>query len=187
MYEVVVLLIKPIVFLTFSLSSASLDLKVPISELTQQDGRGKTTANLVWPAWQSFCLKKTFRQTSHSFKHISLKKSKKRELVNSRQNAQIIAPSRLSHLSVLLSSSFCRPVALTHYYHHRYHHLHHYRHYHHQIVIVIIITFIVIIIILIIIICIIIGIVIRVNIVVTIVIKDFIHRKVVKDYHSTVG
>ena len=28
--EVVVLLIKPIVFLTFSLSSASLDLKVPI-------------------------------------------------------------------------------------------------------------------------------------------------------------
>ena len=37
--EVVVLLIKPIVFLTFSLSSASLDLKVPIVFLEQlQDG-----------------------------------------------------------------------------------------------------------------------------------------------------
>ena len=33
MCEVVVLLIKPNVFLTFSLSSASLDLKVPIVEI----------------------------------------------------------------------------------------------------------------------------------------------------------
>ena len=28
-----------------------------ISELTQQDGRGKKTANLVWQPWQQFCLK----------------------------------------------------------------------------------------------------------------------------------
>ena len=47
--KVVVLLIKPIVFLfffflTFSLPSASLDLKVPISELTRQDGTKKRTA-----------------------------------------------------------------------------------------------------------------------------------------------
>ena len=45
--KVVVLLIKPIVFwffLTFSLPSASLDLKVPISELTKQDGTKKRTA-----------------------------------------------------------------------------------------------------------------------------------------------
>ena len=33
--EVVVLLIKPIVFLTFSLSSASSDLKVPINRATR--------------------------------------------------------------------------------------------------------------------------------------------------------
>ena len=33
--EVVVLLIKPIVFLTFLLSSASLDLKVPINRATR--------------------------------------------------------------------------------------------------------------------------------------------------------
>ena len=45
--KVVVLLIKPIVFwffLTFSLPSASLDLKVPISELTKRDGTKKRTA-----------------------------------------------------------------------------------------------------------------------------------------------
>ena len=34
----------------------------------QKDGRGKTTANLVWQAWHT----KTFRQTSHSFKQIFL-------------------------------------------------------------------------------------------------------------------
>ena len=34
--EVVVLLIKPIVFLTFSLSSASLDLKVPNIQKTRR-------------------------------------------------------------------------------------------------------------------------------------------------------
>ena len=28
------------------------------SELTQQDGEGNKTANLVWQAWQQFCLKK---------------------------------------------------------------------------------------------------------------------------------
>ena len=32
-----------------------------------------------------------------------------------RQNMQVIAPSRLSHSSILPSSFFCRPVVLTHY------------------------------------------------------------------------
>ena len=48
--KVVVLLIKPIVFfffLTFSLPSASLDLKVPISELRKQDGTKKRTAKCL--------------------------------------------------------------------------------------------------------------------------------------------
>ena len=48
--KVVVLLIKPIVFwvfFTFSLPSASLDLKVPISELTKQDGTKKRTAKCL--------------------------------------------------------------------------------------------------------------------------------------------
>ena len=47
--KVVVLLIKPFVlfFLTFSLPSASLDLKVPISELTKQDGTKKRTAKCL--------------------------------------------------------------------------------------------------------------------------------------------
>ena len=35
---------------------ALLDIKVPNGQLTQQDGRGKKTANLLWQAWQSFCL-----------------------------------------------------------------------------------------------------------------------------------
>ena len=30
------------------------------SELTQQDGRGNKTANLVWQPWQQFCLKNVF-------------------------------------------------------------------------------------------------------------------------------
>ena len=30
------------------------------SELTQQDGRGKKTADVVWQSWQYFCLKKQF-------------------------------------------------------------------------------------------------------------------------------
>ena len=43
--EVVVLLIKPIVFLTFSLSSASLDLKVPIILPRSQSWRAQSVAN----------------------------------------------------------------------------------------------------------------------------------------------
>ena len=43
--EVVVLLIKPIVFLTFSLSSASLDLKVPINGKKRH-----RVFSLTWPA-----------------------------------------------------------------------------------------------------------------------------------------
>ena len=43
--------------LQWSLMKFNLVLESNISELTQQDGRGKKTANLVWQPWQQFCLK----------------------------------------------------------------------------------------------------------------------------------
>ena len=43
--------------LQWSLMKVNLVLASNISELTQQDGRGKKTANLVWLPWQQFCLK----------------------------------------------------------------------------------------------------------------------------------
>ena len=47
--EVVVLLIKPIVFLTFSMSSASLDLKVPFNYLQQQQMQQTNVSKKVLP------------------------------------------------------------------------------------------------------------------------------------------
>ena len=49
MCEVVVLLIKPIVFLTFSMSSASLDLKVPFNYLQQQQMQQTNVSKKVLP------------------------------------------------------------------------------------------------------------------------------------------
>ena len=48
-WEVVVLLIKPIVFLTFSMSSASLDLKVPFNYLQQQQMQQTNVSKKVLP------------------------------------------------------------------------------------------------------------------------------------------
>ena len=63
MSKVIVLLIKPIVFLTFLLPSATLDLKVPISGAPRACERS-LIATTIYPSekiWQSLDLKPTDR------------------------------------------------------------------------------------------------------------------------------
>ena len=78
-----------------------------ISELTQEDSKGKRNANLVWQAWQWLFWKKL---------HLSLNKCFCKEIESSnikrksRQHTQVITLSRLSHKR-LPSSSFSLPVA----------------------------------------------------------------------------
>ena len=81
------------------------------SELTQQNGRGKKTANLVWPSVTAILFEMILRQTSLSFKQMCLQRPEKTENINvewrSRHTTQVIALSRLSHTSVLPLPSCC--------------------------------------------------------------------------------
>ena len=51
-YASVVLTVTDVVKLTLKMTAAQVVETSVISELTQRDGRGKKTANLVWQAWQ---------------------------------------------------------------------------------------------------------------------------------------
>ena len=74
------------------------------SELTQQNGRGKKTANLVWPSVTAILFEMILRQTSLSFKQMCLQRPEKTENINvewgSRHTTQVI-DQRLSQTSVL--------------------------------------------------------------------------------------
>ena len=80
---------------------------------TQQDGRGKKMAKLVWQSVTIILFETIFCQTLISLKQIFSFKDQKTLYVKwqSRQNMHLIALSRLSHTSVLPSSSSYRPVA----------------------------------------------------------------------------
>ena len=83
-----------------------------ISELTQQDGRGKRTANLVWQPWQ-FCLKNLFSKLYTPLNRSFCKRPENIEISEdrSRQNTQSSNSSVTSviheRLSVLFFLSSC--------------------------------------------------------------------------------
>ena len=78
-------------------------------ELTQQDGRGKPCVTSVTIIF----LEKTVRQTSAPFNGSFCKRLENINVNHDKtQNTRLIGLSRLSHTSVLPSSSFCRPGAV---------------------------------------------------------------------------
>ena len=83
-----------------------------LSELTQQDERGKKTANLMWQAWQWFCLKKASAKLHLLLNSFFFCKRLEKNNVKwrSRKKRQVTALSLFSLKSGLSSSSCCCDV-----------------------------------------------------------------------------